>query len=365
MHIETGEIHAVALFSGGLDSILAARLIMEQGLRVRCLHFVTPFFGKPYMLSHWSEVYGVDIEAIDIGPQYIRMLRNRPAHGFGKVMNPCVDCKILMMQEAKRRMKELGAQFIISGEVLGQRPMSQRRDTLNIIRRDGEVRDVLLRPLCAQHLDPTSVEESGLVDRTQLLDFFGRGRKGQLDLARRMGITEIPTPAGGCKLAEKENARRYWPVLTRIASPLPEDFELANVGRQGWSETLWLSIGRNEADNTALQKLCRPSDILLKVLDIPGPLALVRPMDTTDPLKLDLDLAAAAAQVASCAPKAVRLGREVEVRLIQQGRSRIIKVLPMRTERFEPQGFDEIRDAIHGKQPPVNAPSSSSLTVKA
>ena len=342
-------IHAVALFSGGLDSILAARLIAEQHLQVRCLHFVTPFFGKPYMLDHWSRVYGLDIEAIDIGPQYVQMLCGRPAHGFGKVMNPCVDCKILMMQEAKRRMQELGAQFIISGEVLGQRPMSQRRDTLNIIRRDGDVRDVLLRPLCAHHLDPIPAEESGLVDRSRLLDLFGRGRKGQLELAQRMGITEIPTPAGGCKLAEKENARRYWPVLTRVASPSAADFELANVGRQGWSDTLWLSIGRNEADNLALQKLSRPDDILIKVLDVPGPLALGRPLGSVVSSKLDAELKIAAAQVAACAPRAVKLGRDVEVRLTQHGQSRIIRVWPERTEMFEPQRFDDIRDAIHGK----------------
>ena len=350
MRDEAGTIHAVALFSGGLDSILAAKLIMEQHLRVRCLHFVTPFFGKPHMLSHWSKVYGLDIEAIDIGPQYVQMLLDRPAHGFGKVMNPCVDCKILMMRETRRRMAELGAQFIISGEVLGQRPMSQRRDTLNIIRRDGDVRDVLLRPLCAHHLEPIAAEVSGLVDRSRLLDFFGRGRKGQLELAQRMGITEIPTPAGGCKLAEKENARRYWPVLTRLVSPSPADFELANVGRQGWTQTLWLSIGRNEADNTALQKLCRSDDFLIKVLDFPGPLALGRPLHNAVSSTLDLELKAAAAQVAACTPRAVRLGREVEVRLTQQGRSRIIRVLPERTEMFEPQSFDDIRDAIHGKQ---------------
>ena len=346
---KAGRIHAVALFSGGLDSILAARLIMEQNLRVRCLHFVTPFFGKPNMLNYWSKIYGLEIEAIDMGPQYVQMLIDRPAHGFGKVMNPCVDCKILMMREAKRRMAELGAQFIISGEVLGQRPMSQRRDTLNIIRRDGEVRNILLRPLCAQHLDPIPVEESGLVERSRLLDFSGRGRKGQLELAQRMGITEIPTPAGGCKLAEKENARRYWPVLTRLANPSVADFELANVGRQGWSESLWLSIGRNEADNLSLQHKCRSDDILLKVLDMPGPLALARPLNNADPARLELELQAAAAYVASCAPRAMRLGKEVDIRLTQHGHSRIIKTLPARTDFFEPQSFEDIRDAIHSR----------------
>ena len=160
--MNTSTPHAFALFSGGLDSILAARLIMEQGLVVRCLHFVTPFFGKPQLIPHWEKVYGLEVEAVDVGEAFVRLLRERPAHGFGKVMNPCVDCKILMMRKARELMKKWGASFLISGEVLGQRPMSQRRDTLNVIRRDAEVKESLLRPLSAQLLDPTAPEISGL-----------------------------------------------------------------------------------------------------------------------------------------------------------------------------------------------------------
>ena len=151
--MNTSTPHAFALFSGGLDSILAARLIMEQGLVVRCLHFVTPFFGKPQLIPHWEKVYGLEVEAVDVGEAFVRLLRERPDHGFGKVMNPCVDCKILMMRKARELMKKWGASFLISGEVLGQRPMSQRRDTLNVIRRDAEVKESLLRPLSAQLLD--------------------------------------------------------------------------------------------------------------------------------------------------------------------------------------------------------------------
>lgn len=172
--MNTSTPHAFALFSGGLDSILAARLIMEQGLVVRCLHFVTPFFGKPQLIPHWEKVYGLEVEAVDVGEAFVRLLRERPAHGFGKVMNPCVDCKILMMRKARELMKKWGASFLISGEVLGQRPMSQRRDTLNVIRRDAEVKESLLRPLSAQLLDPTAPEISGLVDRNKLLGIFGR-----------------------------------------------------------------------------------------------------------------------------------------------------------------------------------------------
>lgn len=342
-------MRAVALFSGGLDSILAAKVVMEQGVEVHCLHYTTPFFGKPDQLDHWREIYGLNIEAIDVGEAYTRMLRQRPVYGFGKVMNPCVDCKILMMRHARQRMEELGASFLISGEVLGQRPMSQRRDTLNVILRDGGVRGSLLRPLCAIHLDPTEAELTGAVDRSRLLGMSGRGRSQQLALAATMGIAEIPTPGGGCKLAEKENARRYWPVLTRVAEPVSADFDLANVGRQGWSENLWLSMGRNEDDNEALPQLARCGDVLMKVLDYPGPLALLRPVGDATPEEWRL----AASLLASFAPKAVRNGGEVEVRLSNPDGStkEILTVLPARHNAFDTPDFDGIREAIHVQVP--------------
>lgn len=348
--------HAFALFSGGLDSILAARLIMEQGLIVRCLHFVTPFFGKPRSIPHWEKTYGLEIEAVDVSEDFVRMLRERPAHGFGKVLNPCVDCKILMMRKARDIMKERGASFLISGEVLGQRPMSQRRDTLNVIRRDADVRDALLRPLSAQHLDPTEAERSGLVDRSRLLGFFGRGRKDQMALAERMGLTEIPTPAGGCRLAEKENARRYWPVLTLLDEPTAADFELSNIGRQYWAGRHWLSMGRNEADNAALERLVRPGDAILRVRDFPSPFALARQLTPWDAETLR----DAASLVASYSPKGVRAAAEspggtVAVRVQINGESTFVDVVPRRTPALpwgEPE-FTEIRKAIKAENQPT------------
>ncbi len=357
-------IQAVSLFSGGLDSLLASRLLTEQGLRVRCLHFYSPFFGKPFMVGHWKEVYDLDIEAIDISEEYIAMLRAGPAHGFGKVMNPCVDCKILMMRAAKRRMGELGAKFIISGEVLGQRPMSQRKDTLNIIQRDGDVRGILLRPLCALHLEPTIAEEEGLVDRSRLLDFWGRGRTRQLELAGKMGIAEIPSPAGGCKLAEKEKARRYWPVLTRLALPTAKDFRLADIGRQGWLRTLWLSIGRNESDNEALALVRQPGDFQVKVLDVPGPTALVRPLVSPESELFREELRKAAAHVASYAPKAVKLSSPVQVRLQSGACSFIETLMPCRCSDFDLPPFEEIRSPLHhyGGSGPVRDDAASSFS---
>lgn len=302
---------AVALFSGGLDSILAAKSIVAQGLRVKCLHFITPFFGKPGLLKHWSQIYGLDISGVDVSDLFVSMLHRRPSHGFGKVMNPCVDCKILMMTQARLRLEHYGASFIISGEVLGQRPMSQRRDTLNVIGRDGDVRDILLRPLCAKRLEETAPERSGLVDREKLHDIFGRGRKDQMALAAEFGLQEIPTPAGGCRLAEMENARRYWPVLQHAPAPSGAEFRLANTGRQYWSGAHWLSIGRNNTDNEYLERCAFAEDLHLRVLDFPSPLAVARQFSPWDAPTL----ADAAAFVASFSPKAVAAGGQVTVQV--------------------------------------------------
>ena len=151
-------VDVVVLFSGGLDSILAAKVLEEQGLRVCCLHCHSPFFGDPGAVERWSRLYGLDIRTLDVSDDFCAMLRARPAHGFGKVMNPCVDCKILLLRHARLYMESIGARLLATGEVLGQRPMSQRRDVLNAIRRDAGVQDILLRPLSALHLSPTPAE---------------------------------------------------------------------------------------------------------------------------------------------------------------------------------------------------------------
>lgn len=312
--MNTKHYDAIALFSGGLDSILAARLIQDQGLAVKCLHFTSPFFGKPESIPHWRKTYGLDIEAVDIGDEFAAMLAKRPDYGFGKVMNPCVDCKILMLRNALRIMQKFGAGILVSGEVLGQRPMSQRRDTLNIIRRDAGVRDYLIRPLSAKLLDETPAEAGGRIDRSRLGAIAGRGRKAQLALAAAMGVTEIPTPAGGCRLTEKENGRSYWPVLHYTREPSANDFELANTGRQYWLQTdpaampLHLCVGRNQADNARLLELTRPGDILFKVASFSGPVSLARPFHGQR--WTEENLLAAAAFTASFSPKAARFAAE-------------------------------------------------------
>lgn len=347
---------AVALYSGGLDSILAIKTVEEQGLRVKCLHCVSPFFGKPALVPHWRKIYGLDIAVLDVSEAFVRMLAARPAYGFGKVLNPCVDCKVLMMEQARAQMPRYGASFIISGEVLGQRPMSQRRDTLNVIRRDGDVRDTLLRPLSAQLLEPTPMEISGLVDRGRLHDIAGRGRKKQMLLAEHFGLSEIPTPAGGCRLAERENARRYWPVLCRAPRLTAAEFHLADTGRQYWAGEHWLSVGRNSRDNDLLLQRAFPEDAVFDVQDCPGPLAVGRQFTDWEPAVLR----DAAAFMASFAPKAA--ARQITVRVTRGSlRGEVLCECAVRPERSTPLEWNmppwpEVREKIREEFRPAPLP---------
>lgn len=341
---------ALAMFSGGLDSILAAKTIQAQGLTVLALHFVSPFFGHPDRIGEWSAEYGLDIEPVDVGHEFVAMMRAGPAHGVGKGLNPCVDCKILMLARCRDLLGAYGAKFIVTGEVKGQRPMSQRRDALDVISRDAGVRGVLLRPLCALSLKPTPMEESGLVDRAKLHNFGGRTRKPQMRLAREMGIAKFPQPAGGCKLTEHESAKRYVPVFMHAKPPRAEDFHLANVGRQFWAGARWLAMGRNLADNESLARLAEPGDRLMDVVGFSSPLGLIRPLPGAQ--WDDAALADAAALVASYSPKALATGNPVRVltRLVGDaaagagspgetmpwpgGEDRVLEVTPRRTSRM-------------------------------
>lgn len=326
---------AVALYSAGLDSLLAAKVIMAQGLKVKCLHFTSPFFGKPEKVPHWRAIHGLDIEIVDIGEAYVKMMLAGPKFGFGKFFNPCVDCKIIMLTHARRLMERFGATFIISGEVVGQRPMSQRRDAMNSVRNESETRNILLRPLCAKQLDPTPMEESGLVDREGLYGIFGRGRTEQQALAKAFGVTEIPTPGGGCLLTESESARRYGPVFEHAKNPTANDFHLANAGRQLWAGTHWLSMGRNQAGNERLAQLAREDDLVFNMQDFPGPLGVGRQLGDDWSATA---VAEAAALVASFCPRAVRQGGPVAVHVNHRGVQSLVNVEPSRTP---PLGWTE------------------------
>lgn len=283
-------VRAISLFSGGLDSICATRLVMEQDIEVIAVKFVSPFFGYDILRdprAYQKETlrkYGIKVTVVDISEDYLKMLRN-PAHGFGRYFNPCIDCKIFMLERARSMLGELDAAFLITGEVVGQRPMSQRRDTLNVIERDSSTRSRLLRPLSAKLLKPTEAENQGLVDRERLLDFSGRGRSRQIALARKMGIEDFPAPAGGCILADPILSRRIARVyegdfvVTQQNMGVP-DILLMLLGRQFLlPHNGWLILGRDEKDNDRLEEIRAKGDILLRIEERPGPVALLRRAD--------------------------------------------------------------------------------------
>ncbi|MDF1614956.1 thiamine biosynthesis protein [Desulfurivibrio dismutans] len=353
---------ALALYSGGLDSTLACRVIMEQNIRVVAVKFVTPFFGADLLKDPEKyqqtvhRKYGIEVILRDLTEPYLRMLA-RPAHGYGKNFNPCVDCKIMLMGEAKRMLAELGADFLISGEVLGQRPMSQRRDTLRVIERDSGCADLLLRPLCARNLPPTKPEREGLVDRGKMYDFKGRSRTPQMKLAEYFGISDYESPGGGCVLTDPNLAQRirdhYVAAAAEEKAVQADDILLLLSGRifqlPGGSI---LALGRTEAGNQRVLSRRRPGDWLLNLRDDPGPLAVLRPpanlwaagypapgQAPDQPAAADLaaDLQRAAALVLRYAGKAVRQRGRAAVEVSRdEGESHAIEAAPARDEEFIP-----------------------------
>lgn len=327
---------ALALLSGGLDSILAARTIMDQGLSVLGIHFVTPFFGKPELIPFWKEHYGIDVIAVDIRQKYVDMMLDGPSQGFGKWLNPCIDCKITMLSHAVDMLPEHGAEFLISGEVVGQRPMSQREDALNLITKRADVRSVLLRPLCAKKQPVTPMEESGLVDREQLHDWYGRGRKPQMALAKHYGFTEIPTPAGGCCLTEANGAARFVQLLLKKERPSVSDMTLARFGRQYWAGTHWLTFGRTADDNQRIAEEAQPTDYVLKTQGFPGPLGVCRPIVGEWEPEAIKDAASLMASYSTKARKHFEATDElVEVRIQHGDFEEIIKVAPSRDNELD------------------------------
>lgn len=323
---------AVALFSGGLDSILAVRIMQMQGWEVVGLHFYSPFFGNPELVDHWRNIHGLEIIKKDVSDEFVAMLLNGPEHGLGKFLNPCVDCKIFMLGLAKKYMLDLQARLIISGEVLGQRPMSQRRDALFLIRNRAGVKDVLLRPLSAGLFDPIPAESFGLVNRERLLSLSGRGRKEQIALAREMNIREIPTPGGGCLLTQAQSARRYLPVLNNgFRTPASGDFLLANVGRQYWADGHWLCVGRDKQDNERLNALKKEGDYIFQLKGFPGPSGIGRPWSGEWERKT---IESGASWLSRFAPKARKSLRAVEVEVRQRAEKEIFRVWPGNTGDF-------------------------------
>jgi len=277
-------VKAISLFSGGLDSQLAVKLIQNQCIEVIAITFDSPFFGANERTKRAARHLGVEWRVEPVGDEYFEKVLKNPVYGYGKNLNPCIDCHAFMFRKAGNLMQELGASFIITGEVLGQRPMSQNRSALNAVDKLSGYRGYIVRPLCGQLLDPTIPEKEGWIDRQQLLDLSGRSRTRQMQLAEKYGIQEYPSPAGGCLLTEENYVRRLKQFMNLIENPRPEHLGILKVGRHFYlQEGLLLAVGRNHSENERLEALATSSDLLLKVTDRPGPVGLLRailPVDT-------------------------------------------------------------------------------------
>lgn len=272
---------AIVLLSGGLDSSLAVKLMIDQGIDVTAVHFTSPFCnctpkkaGCKNQARIIADELGVELQVIAKGMDYLEIVKN-PPHGHGRGMNPCIDCRIYMLRKVRDRMESMGASFVVTGEVLGQRPMSQHRNAIEVIEKESGLKGLILRPLSAHLFPPTVPEQQGVVDREKLLAITGRSRKPQIDLADKLGIKDYPCPAGGCLLTEPVIAARLRDLFQNQPDFEMSDIHLLKVGRHfRLQPSLKVILGRNEAENLRISSLARPGYTLFTPEDFTGPAAL-------------------------------------------------------------------------------------------
>jgi tRNA U34 2-thiouridine synthase MnmA/TrmU len=315
------KVRALGLCSGGLDSILAALVLRQQGIEVAWISFETPFFPATKARAA-ARMTGIPLSVVNITAVYLPMLRN-PACGYGKHMNPCMDCHALMFRLAGERLAAEGYDFLFSGEVLGQRPMSQTRTALRYVEKHSGYQGLILRPLSARKLPETLPELDGRVDRSRLLDLAGRSRKPQIELARALGVCEYPAPAGGCLLTDKGYAKRLRDLFDHTPEPTAAQLELLKHGRHfRLAGGVKVIVGRTHADNLEILKHRDAlTDITLKVQSYPGPVSLV-------PGQAGPTVIHQAAAICAGYSRAPR-GQEVVVLVSGAGARGVLRVIPL------------------------------------
>lgn len=292
--MEKAKVKALALLSGGLDSTLAVKLILDQGIDVEAINFVTPFCLCRKGGCGASEVakkLGVPLKVVSLGRDYLRVIR-KPKYGYGRNMNPCIDCRIFMLKKAKNYAKKIGAAFIFTGEVLDERPMSQHMKALKIIEEEAGLNGKILRPLSAKFLPETEAEKKGLVDRNRLLNIRGRSRKRQIALAKEFGITEYPCPAGGCLLTYREFAVKLRDLFRHRKRIALMDVQLLKVGRHFRFGENKIIVGRNKGENQALLKLKAQNDYVFEAQGCGSPITLLQGKKTKQAIEKAAQLTA-------------------------------------------------------------------------
>ncbi len=275
---------AIILLSGGLDSTIAAELMNREGLELIAVNFKTPFclcdrrssnLGCGSNARRVADALGIELKIINAARDFFEVLK-RPKHGYGANMNPCIDCRILFFQKSKELMEEIGASFIITGEVLGQRPMSQFRRQMDLIEKEAGLEGLVVRPLSAKLLPLTIPEKMGWISRERMLDIAGRSRKPQIALARELGIKDYPCAAGGCLLTDPEFAKKIRDLIDHGELDM-RNINLLKVGRYlRLSENALLVVGRNESENEVLSLVAKNGDFLFGPASINGPVAVGR-----------------------------------------------------------------------------------------
>ncbi len=267
-------VRAIGLISGGLDSLIAAKLLQDQGIEVIGMTFSSPFWDCRKAVAI-GEKAGIPMKVLDIAEEHFSIVK-RPVYGYGSNMNPCIDCHALMIRKAGESLDKEGADFIFTGEVVGQRPMSQRREALRTVEKLSGYEGKVLRPLSAKLLPETIPEVMGLVDRSKLLGIGGRGRKEQLKLASHYGIEEYETPGGGCLLTKEGYAKKLKVLLAHFPDASVRHAELLKHGRLFViQEKFCLIVGRQAGDNAAIMALSRKEDIVFSCDRIPGPVGIL------------------------------------------------------------------------------------------
>lgn len=281
------KIKALALLSGGLDSILATELMLKQGIDVVAINFVSPFClckkGGCGAVEAAKQL-GVPLKALNVGDEYLKMVR-KPKHGYGRHMNPCIDCRIFIVKKAKKYAKEIGASFIFTGEVLDERPMSQHSRAMKIIEEETGLKGKILRPLSAKILPETVIEKKGLVNREKLLDIRGRSRKPQIKLVEVFKIKDYPCPSGGCLLTYKEYANKLRDLFEHKKRCSMADVILLKVGRHFRLGENKIIVGRNEMENKILTAKKARNDYYFEVPDIGGPITLLQGAKTKNAIR--------------------------------------------------------------------------------
>ena len=328
------KIKAVGLLSGGLDSTLAAKLMLEQGIEVYAINFTSPFCtctpkkaGCAAVVTAVKGLGGIPLKRVALGNEYLEMVQN-PKHGYGSGMNPCIDCRIMKIRKAGRYMREIGASFVFTGEVLGQRPMSQHRQALQIIDRESGLEGVLVRPLSARLLPPSIPEQEGWIDREKLLEISGRSRKPQIALTAEYDITDYPCPAGGCLLTVSGFARRMKDLMAHSEMNFNE-IGLLKVGRHfRFPPRAKLVVGRNKEENERLLTLAKKDDICFEPVEVKGPIGIARGDLTREDIQKSLSI------IARYSDGAMNESIEITNRKLPDGEVQIHFTTPIRDDKI-------------------------------